>query len=133
MANALVPIDDDGFASQHCQHVALRTNRGAASTADAIRSIDVRVLGSRAVGVQLPFFSGFTSTGLLLAKTLQVTPHEDQGDDGRDDQRDDGVHIELLKEPHKQHEPDVEQREKRERVAEGFVYNVPEVEYLLRT
>jgi len=56
VADALVSVDDDGLAAEHCEDVALRTDHGACSAANTVIGINVRMLGLRTVRTQIPLF-----------------------------------------------------------------------------
>ena len=71
VADALVPVHDDGLASYHPKDVTFRTDRNAGRAADTVFHVDVWMLGARAIGVQLPFSAAaiaFASTFFILAR-----------------------------------------------------------------
>ena len=132
MADALVPVDDDGLATNHREHIALGTDAGAGPAADAVVVVDVRMLRLGPFGKQFALFDRFVSAGLPLLQALQITHKKEEANEAADPVSDEGFHGLLLEVPKKKLQSDVQQRQHCKGVAERLMHDVPEVENFLR-
>src|SRR6267142_861258 len=73
VADALVTIDDRGLARDHGEHVPLRADLDARAAADALRRVDVGVLGARPVGAKLAPLGGRLRHGSGASEEITTT------------------------------------------------------------
>ena len=92
MADAFVSVHDDGFAAQHGQNIALRADQRACRTPDAVVSVDMRMLGLRAVGTQFSLLGGLERLLFYFFLLLQVTEHEEADDYHCEDECNEVIH-----------------------------------------
>src|SRR5437588_484607 len=92
VADAFVSVHDDGFAAQHGQNIALRADQRACRTPDAVVSVDMRMLGLRAVGTQFSLLGGLERLLFYFFLLLQVTEHEEADDYHCEDECNEVIH-----------------------------------------
>jgi hypothetical protein len=92
MADAFISVDDNRLATQHCKDVPLRTNVRTSCAADAIRGVDVRMLGLGAIGAKLPLFHRLARLRLNFLSLPEVMKHEEQENDHGDGEGKSVVH-----------------------------------------
>src|SRR5450631_65690 len=92
MADAFLPVGDRGFASEHGQHITLRTNRGTGRAANAVRRVDVGMQAFGIFGVLSSLLSDLERQILILLQVLEVAPHKENCDGDRHGDGNENVH-----------------------------------------
>src|SRR6476646_11060124 len=131
MPDALVPIHNDSLAADHGEHVALRTDAGAGGAANAVITVDVRVLRFGPFGEQLALLGGLAGASLTLLQAPQVDHQKEKTDNPADAVRNECIHTSEISQDELQR--DMQQRQYGKSITERLVHNVPEMEYLLGT
>ena len=131
MPDAFVPVHDDSLAADHGEHVAFGTDAGAGGAANAVITVDVRVLRFGSFGKQLALLGGLAGTSLPLLQASQVDHQEEKTDNPADAIRDECIHTSEISQDELQ--GDMQQSQHCESITERLVHNVPEMEDLLRT
>ena len=131
MPDAFMPIHDDGLAADHGEHVAFGTDAGAGGAANAVITVDVRVLRFGSFGKQLALLGGLAGTSLPLLQASQVDHQEEKTDNPADAIRDECIHTSEISQDELQ--GDMQQSQHCESITERLVHNVPEMEDLLGT
>src|SRR5882762_3055650 len=92
VADALVTVHDRGLARDHGEHVPLRADVHARAAADALRRVDVGVLGARPVGAELAALRGRMRGGLLPIHPPNMADDREEQDQTKRDIRQRRVH-----------------------------------------
>ena len=88
VTDALVAIHNGRLTANHRKNIALRAHRRAGATANALCSIDVRVLGSWTFGEDFAFFRRVTRSQFTLLLGLEVSAQENECDSSGDQECD---------------------------------------------
>src|ERR1017187_4029058 len=79
VTDALVSVDDGGFASDHGQHIALGTDRGTSGATDAVVDVNAGMLGLGPLREEFALLRGLAELLFLFLEALEIASQKEQG------------------------------------------------------
>src|SRR5882762_9343172 len=92
VSDTFVSVHDDCLACQHGEDITLWADGSTSGAANAISSVDVRVLALGPVGIQLSLFSCLASARVPFLQALQISEDKESGNCGGNEEGKEGVH-----------------------------------------